>query len=85
MNFPIYRTDYITKYLEENWEHWDSKRMAVQKQHNGYGFYLYFAVDNHLIKEEIDIHSQKELEDSLSLISNNRVYKIKRLLDNNND
>tara|TARA_B110001454_G_C12379479_1_gene291973 strand:+ start:43 stop:303 length:261 start_codon:yes stop_codon:yes gene_type:complete len=81
MKFPLYRTDMLRKYLKTNWEHWDEKRMVVQKQHNGYDFYLYFAVDNHLITEELDIHTESSLKNSLSKISNNRVYKIKRLLE----
>lgn len=81
MKFPLYRTDRLQSYLEKNWEHWDSKRMMIQKQHDGYGFYLYFAVDNHLISEELNINSESNLLYSLKKIENNRVYKIKRVLE----
>jgi hypothetical protein len=85
MKFPLYRTDRLQSFLEKNWEHWDSKRMMIQKQHDGYGFYLYFAVDNNLISESLSIGSEDSLLSSLKRIENNKYYrisKINRVLEN---
>ena len=75
MKFPLYRTDRLNSYLVKNWEHWDSERMMVQKQHDGYGFYLYFAVDNKLITEELYISTEDDLLDSLKRIEDNKNFK----------
>ena len=86
MKFPLYRTDRLSSYLVNNWEHWDTERMMVQKQHDGYDFYLYFAVDNKLITEELDIDSEESLLSSLKRIEKNKHYrisKINRVLEGN--
>ena len=68
MKFPLYRTDRLSSYLVNNWEHWDTERMMVQKQHDGYDFYLYFAVD-----------SEESLLSSLKRIEKNKHYRISKI------
>ncbi len=75
MSSALYRTDYMLKYLKENWEFWDSETMDICKQHNGHGFHLYVAINNKLLYQVIRPRSIKE---DLKLMEDNRVFKIEK-------
>lgn len=76
-NRALYRTDYMLKYLKANWKYWDDKSMDICKQHDGYGFHLYVAVNNELIHQEIRPNT---VDEDLKKLESHRRFKIERII-----
>lgn len=78
----IERTDYMLKYLKTNWKYWDDECMSIVKQHNGYGFHMFIALNNKLLQFVL---SSSMYEKSLKDIENTRVFKLEKILFKDKD
>jgi hypothetical protein len=70
----------LINWLKNNWEHYEEDRIHIEKMYKK--CLLIFAVKDRLVKVEIKASTtEEELRSQLSVIENDRVFKLQRVVE----